>query len=164
MKALLTLLIATLCLHANILSIEDIKKEYAAIQSHEKSYTKTTKELMGISAEGTQATIYKDQYQELKILQLAIYGEMGNSIETYYFYHNQLFFLYKAIYRYNAPIYAPQHNETKTKVSKERYYWIDSKMVRWIEESHTINPKSDLFKQKELEIYRSLSRILAGLL
>ncbi|MBN2824167.1 MAG: hypothetical protein JXQ76_02500 [Campylobacterales bacterium] len=165
MRLLLLLLFTTLFAFGTITSIEDIKKEYGTITKALKSYTKTSKSLDGFSAEGGEVVIYKDSSSRVKMLKITYFGEMGKMIEVYYFDDTmQLFFLYKVVENYNAHIAAKEFDESKTKITKERFYFIDTKMVQWLKGDKRIEPNSESFKDEERYIYRAFAHALLGLL
>ncbi len=140
--------------------MDDIKVQYQRIHDHLSGYTKQHVELNDVSAEGTVAEIYRDSHGAVRLVNVTSFGEMGKSEEAYYFHHNKLFFLYAVTTRYNAPFYAEgQFDPKRSKIFRDRYYFVHGKMSRWIDNAHKkISPTSKVFQEKEEEILSFITR------
>lgn len=164
MKLLLSILLTSFFVFADIASMKDIRKEYASIRNDLPDYHITVKNLEGFSAEGGEAIVYKDSDNLVKMIKLSHFGEMGKSVEEYYFENNKLFFIYEVNYNYNAPAYLAQYDEKKTQVTKERFYFIDDSMVRWLNKDHPVEYKSRQFLEKEKSIYDFVRHFLIAMI
>jgi len=160
-KSILLLILLIIFSNAKISSIADIKQEYQKIKSTEKSLTTKKREISDISAEGAEATYYYDK-GALKIVKLNIYGETFKSVEEYYFNNGKLFFSFSKDYRYNAPMYATEYfDPKKTKITTQRFYFINGKMVKWLDANYKkVPPSSSKFKNKQKEILNFVNKNL----
>jgi len=97
---------------------------------------------MDESTEGGEAKAYFDG-NAIKLIEVLWYGETGKIKVEYYFDNGQLFFALDSHFKYNRPIYydsimAKENNDNetfnpeKTTVKENRYYFSNSKLVRWI--------------------------------
>lgn len=161
MKILIWFLLSVFSLHAQITSISDIKRTYANIHKHLNSYTKTHKIIQGISSEGAKATYFYNKKHKITLIQLQALGEMGKTDEEYYFSDGKLFFLYRVNSTYNAPIYVPQFNQKKTKITKERFYFIDNKLVKYLDNNlKPILKDTPQFKKENTQILNFTEHVL----
>ena len=161
LRSLFVVSVTTLLLDAHELrSIDAIKAEYRTIHDHLPGYIRQQKDLDGVSSEGAVAEIYRDGNGTVKRVTVKSYGERGKEEAEYYFHNDRLFFLYEVTTRYNAPIYAEGHFDPKrSRVFRDRYYFIGGKMVRWIDRDHrTVSPESKAFREREREIFRFVER------
>ena len=144
----------------SINSISDIKKQFMMINNNLSSYTKNRIKIDGISSEGAVADIYKNSAGLIELIKLKVFGEMGKSEDDYYFYDNKLIFVYQVDYTYNAPMYAEgMFDEKKTKISRNRFYFINQKMVKWLNNKlEKVSPTSKKFKEKEKGILNFVKR------
>src|ERR1051326_142624 len=73
--------------------ITEIRAEVAAINKSAAKYTKTTKDVEGISLEGTEATYYVSG-RGLKKVVARIFGESYNAVGEYYYSGEELIFAF----------------------------------------------------------------------
>lgn len=83
-------------------SIETIRAHYNTINRNLPRYRKVEKELSGYSAEGGSLAAYYDGNSIRKISAL-YYGETGKASEDYYYWDNQLIFVYRKDFQYDKP-------------------------------------------------------------
>lgn len=124
-------------------SIKDIRAKYADIRTHLKTYSKEVVEIMGESAEGGEATVYRDN-GDLKLIEIKWFGETGKRQVEYYLSGGKLFFAFDQVFQYNRPIFwdakmAEENGDTesfdpkKTTVEENRYYFEDEKLFMWLD-------------------------------
>jgi hypothetical protein len=122
--------------------INDIRVKYKSVRDNLKNYSTKSIDLSGESTEGGQAKGYY-KGKQLKLIEITSFGETGKSKLEYYFDNGQLFFALELQYKYNRPIYwdkkhMQENNDTeaydpkKTIVTKDRYYFHQMKLIRWL--------------------------------
>jgi hypothetical protein len=159
MKKLLVV-VASICLFGSeIGSISDIKEEFRDIESNIANFSKKSRLLDDLSTEGAKVTYYKDKNGNIVLIKVDIFGEMGKAERKYYFKDGKLFFLYEVDYRYTMPIYLPEFDMKKSKITYNRYYFFNNKMQQWIKNKKKINPSSKEFIERSKEIYDSIRDI-----
>lgn len=124
--------------------IQSIRQSYAAINRKQARYRKVKKELSGFSTEGGALTAYFDGQTIMKML-ATYYGEMGRTIEEFYYRDGQLIFVLRTELNYNRPL-------SGKVVSRKlnRFYFHDDKLIRWIDESGKTMP-ADAVEYQEHE-------------
>ncbi len=145
----------------DIRSLDEIKEQYRRIHDHLSSYTKQRIEMNDVSAEGTVAEIYRDDHGAVRLVNVSSFGEMGKGEEAYYYHNDKLFFLYAVTTQYNAPFYAEgQFDPKRSKVSRDRYYFVGGTMVRWVDNNHKqVSLTSTAFREKAREILNFEKRL-----
>lgn len=153
----LVLLCLALCLAlpawADDAAIEKIRQSYNEIHKSLPTLKKTEFESDLQSTEGVQAFKYQDRQGQIKLIQIQAFGEMGKSIDEYYYQNQQVVFVLATTHQYNMPIYidAKQAKELgmegfdpkKTKVLENRYYFNQGQLIRWIDENKQAVKTSD---------------------
>lgn len=110
--------------------IKNIREEYKKINS-DTNLIVIEKDLTGLSTEGGVLFSYYDKTGLRKAV-LTFYGEMGKSIDEYYFKDGKLIFLFKQKFYYNQPIYFEDGFKVE-RTEENRYYFCNEKLVRWID-------------------------------
>jgi hypothetical protein len=135
--------------------ISDIREKFGAINYNIDSYKKVKKDLMDQSTEGGELEgHYKNG--ELKKIVASYYGEMGKLIEEYYFWDNDLFFVFTQDFSYNMPMY--MDDSKVDKIDENRYYFHNDKLVRWLD-TYKENVTNSKFNQKETEILQDTKNL-----
>jgi len=147
---LLTIIFSLLLLGSEIIVaqstdsvINDIRVKYKNIRDNLTTYDTTTAEIWGESTEGGQAVAYYDG-EDIKLIEVTWFGEMGKRKIEYYFDNEQLFFAFNTDYEYNRPIFWDKKtakgygdNEafdySKTKIKENRYYFNNEQLIRWLD-------------------------------
>lgn len=107
--------------------ILSIRQQYAAINKRTSRYRTVKKPLTGFSLEGGEMTAYFDGPLIVKIT-ATHFGELGRTVEEYYFQQGKLIFVFEKVFVYNRPL------SGKVVSSEEsRFYFQDGKMIRWLE-------------------------------
>ena len=140
-------------------TIETIRSQYASINKNIRRYKKVKKELSGYSAEGGTMEAYVEG-GSLKKIVAHFYGEMERADEDYYFWNDQLIFVFRRDSAYSRPM------SGKVVSTKEnRFYFNNGRMIRWIEGSGKQVPVSySGFSEKQNEYLESSRKFteLAG--
>jgi hypothetical protein len=104
--------------------VKAIRQRYAAVERELKQCRQVKRDLPDESAEGGELTGYfKDS--SLRKLAAQFYGETGKSLEEYYFWDDQLFFVLRMATRYTGP----NSGKVKSK-TEERFYFADGKLIQ----------------------------------
>jgi len=103
--ATLTILLLTACTTPDEMRFE--------IDEYIDTYTVTTEDIFGESAEGGEITKYFEGKQ-LKKSEETYYGETGKSIIQLYYNKGEVFLEIKTKYTYNTSITSPDFDESKT--------------------------------------------------
>ncbi len=109
--------------------ITAIRAEVTAINKNGKSYRKTTKDVEGVSLEGTEATYYISG-KGLKKIVAKIYGETYRATTEFFYQGENLIFAFKKMERYNTSI-----GDKKLKVvsiEEERFYFSEAEVIRYL--------------------------------
>jgi len=121
-------------------NIKEIKKNYKEVVKNKNSYFKKSQDLTGGSSEGGQVIAYFED-NNIRLIDVSWFGEMGKTTRSYYYKNEQLFFIFEQIYTYNAPIYydketAKEDNSVeffdnkKTTRLENRYYYKNNELIR----------------------------------
>ena len=135
--------------------ISDINRKYDEINKKIPSLEKVEKQLMGESTEGGVLESYY-QKEDLKKVVANYFGEMGKSVEEYYFEGNTLFFASKQAHSYDKRIHVA--GSTVKSIAEDRYYFHKNKLLSWLNPEKKEVEKSKL-KQKESEILQKVKTL-----
>lgn len=150
--------------------IDNIKNEYKAVKGELPYFSVDSLNYPEKSTEGSNLKIYKNEKDEIRLLVLSIYGEMGQSKEEYYIKNDSLFFLFVEIQRYNVPFYVDSikakelncepYSMEKTRFFEHRYYFKEGKMLKWLDNTKkSISINSKAFMEKEISILNYYNEI-----
>lgn len=131
--------------------ISDIREKFGAVNYNINSYRKVKKDLIDESTEGGELEAYFKK-EELKKIVVSYYGEMGKLIKEYYFWDNDLFFVFTQEYSYDMPMY--MDGSKVDKIDENRYYIHNDKLIRWLDPNKEKVVKSK-FIQKETEVLQN---------
>jgi hypothetical protein len=123
-------------------AIQSIRSKFQKINAAAALAKPDTIQLEEYSTEGADMLVYKKNGLVIKLIVHA-YGETGKSVDEYYMDDKGLIFGYIKKYDYNRPIYWDKqkakenaddqwYDEKKTKITENRYYFKDEKLIRWI--------------------------------
>lgn len=127
--------------------IHSIRQQYAAINRRAGKYRKVKKELSGFSLEGGELVAYFDGPAILKIV-ATHYGEMGRSVDEYYYSKGKLIFAFEKVSHYNKPM-----SGKVIRTAEQRYYFTGDKLIRWVDENgkpSDADSEEAVSKQKEI--------------
>ena len=118
--------------------ISEIRENFGAINYNIASYKKIKKDLIDQGG-GELAGYFKNK--ELKKMVATYNGKMGKEVSEYYFWINELFF----VYTYDKPI--SMDNSKVDNKNENRYYFYDNKLIRWLDPDDkkvfNFNPRGD---------------------
>lgn len=117
--------------------IKAIRSEVTAINKNAAKYKKTTKDVEGVSLEGTEAT-YLVSGKGLKKIVAKMYGETYRATVELFYQGEDLIFAFKKMERYNTSI--GDKNLKVASVEEERFYFSEAQAIRY------------LFGKKEIEV------------
>jgi hypothetical protein len=151
--ALGVLLLPTLKVRASGDSIESIRAHYASINKNIKRYRKVEKDADGYSTEGGTITAYFDG-DSIKKIAGHFYGEIGRADEDYYYWDDQLIFVFRKESTYDRPL------SGKVVATKEsRFYFENGRMIRWLnEKGRQVPPSSSGYREKQSEYLDSAKK------
>jgi len=137
--------------------IQTIRQQYAAINRGAARYKKVQKELLGFSAEGGVLIAYLKGPSIVKI-SATFYGEMGRATDEFYYSNDKLIFVFRRHSHYRAPL-----TGKVVRVTENRYYFKDDKLIRWIgEDGKQVSDTAPEFGQGEARILASSKQLVEG--
>lgn len=110
--------------------IELIKERFKTINDNASTYKDKSVDITDMSSEGGILTFYSKDNKIMK-MNLKLAFEMGNSSTEYYFWDNELFFIYDKIENYDMPMYIEGSKVKET--LENRYYFKDDKLIKWLD-------------------------------
>ena len=138
-------------------AVTTIRKRYAAINQNLPKYKTIKKELLGFSTEGGELTAYFEGPAIRKIV-ARFQGESGRALEEYYYWEDELQFVYRKEDTYSEPMSGKVTNSAET-----RFYFDNGKLIRWLNHKGKPMRRGNVSFDKEQEKYLSHSKLfLAG--
>jgi hypothetical protein len=138
-------------------SINNIRRQYAAINKRASRLKKVKKELSGFSLEGGQLLVYVDGPAIVKLV-ATHYGEMGKTSEEYYYSNGKLIFVFEKVFHYNRPM-----TGKIVRTVENRYYFDNDQMIRWIDENQKqADASGEEFGSKQKDLLENSNRFVAG--
>jgi len=152
--------------------IAQIRAEYQAIRTALPNLKVETITLDGISTEGADAKAYRDGKGNVRLIRAELFFESGKEIGEYYYKDGRLIFSFYTTHRYNAPSYLTRErakeigidafDPKKTKVSEDRYYFKDGKLIRWLGEAkREVDARSKEYKDAEKSLLEFSNELLS---
>ncbi|WBL27008.1 hypothetical protein [Zunongwangia sp. HGR-M22] len=150
--------------------VKEAKINYQKITENLANYSNKTVPLLENSAEGATITGYY-QHSHLKMMSASWFSETGKKSTEFYIEQGKLFFVLEKTYTYNRPIYwdatkAKNNGDDevfdlkKSKITENRVYFKDSKIVLWLNENqHKVEVSKQVFAAKEKELTTQNSRL-----
>lgn len=114
--------------------MQQIKANYAQVNSSLASYKKVSKALEGLTAEGGSVVGYYHNGQIVK-MKATFLGETGRAIEEYYFKNGNLVFVYY------EKLYYPRPGLRLASRSKDRFYFHNNKLIKWLQGRKQVSQK-----------------------
>ena len=137
--------------------VQTIRARYASINKSAAKYKKVKKELSGFSAEGGELVAYFDGSKIMKIV-ANHYGEGGKAQEEYYYWDDQLIFIYRKDSNYDRP-----GSGKVVRTMENRFYFNNDRLIRWIaEDAKQMEAGSSEYLEKEKEYLQSSKDFAAG--
>lgn len=134
-----------------------IRDQYATINRRAAKYKKVKKELTGYSLEGGELVAYFDGPKIMKIV-ANHYGEGGKALEEYYYWDDQLIFVFRKDSSYDKP-----GSGKVVRTAENRFYFTNDRMIRWIaENSKQIASGDSEFVEKEKDYLKNSKEFTDG--
>ena len=127
--------------------IKQIRQQFKTINDENKSYAseKQIIETEDAGVEQTLTTFFKGK--QLMKIEVKFLGDMAESSNHYYYWNNQLFFIYST-----NTYHAYNDGNIETTTNENRYYFDKNKLIRWLDSEKKQREKnSDEYKEKEKE-------------
>jgi hypothetical protein len=150
------------------IKIQEIRKEYEAIQKIKANLKQTKKNIPNESTEGGEVILFKDNLGHVRLIVEIFMGETGNNENNYYLKENKVFFILRKESFYNAPIYVQKPDETfseafdakKSRISEQSYYLDSGKLIQWVDAKGTkIDSSSYNFKAEEKSVIQLVNEV-----
>lgn len=141
--------------------IAAIRAEVAAIDKAAGGYDKKTKNIDGVSTEGTEATYYLSG-KGLKKIVARVYGETFRATVEFYYNGEDLLFAYQKVSRYNGSIGANSPPKT-ARIEETRLYRSGGKTIRILSGKKVLKPSGIEFTEKEYEMIEFSDQLKAAL-
>jgi hypothetical protein len=136
-------------------AIDTIRSRYAEINKNLSRYRKVKKELSGYSAEGGQLEAYFDGKAIRKIV-ATHYGESGRATEEFYYWDDQLIFVFRKDSQYDKPL-----SGKVVSTSENRFYFDNKQLIRWIgENGKQVSSNQPEYAEKQRENLENSSEFL----
>lgn len=129
--------------------VVSIRAEVTAINKSAKSYKKTTKDIEGVSLEGTQATYFVSG-KGLRKITAKMYGETFRATGEYYFQGEELIFAYEKMNKYNGSF--ASKNLKVVKVEEKRLYFSGGKMIKLLAGKVNVKSGSEQWEESEKDM------------
>jgi len=126
--------------------ISSIRSQYAAINKRATRHKKVKRQLSGFSLEGGELVASFEGAAIVKMVAIH-YGEMGRTLEEYYFSNGKLIFMFAKVFHYNRPM------GKVARTAENRYYFNNDQLIRWIGENGKqgdLTSEDSAAKQKDL--------------
>jgi hypothetical protein len=138
-------------------AINNIRRQYSAINKLAARHKRVKKELSGFSLEGGQLVAYFDGPAIAKMV-ATHYGEMGRTSEEYYYSSGKLIFVFEKVFHYNKPM-----SGKVVRTVENRYYFDNDNLIRWIDEKgKQIDSSTEEFRSKQKDTLENSHRYAAG--
>ncbi|HEX8237889.1 MAG TPA: hypothetical protein VF600_18255 [Abditibacteriaceae bacterium] len=145
-------------------TVAKARRDYARIERDAKHFTRIQTDLSGYSTEGGTLVAYFQDGAARKLV-AQYYGETGRATEEYYFAGGRLFFVLRTELRYDKPLNVAVEDKSEVgkvvKQTRNRYYFAEGKLVRWVDESGKNRPAGKEFTAQERETLAQARRLLA---
>jgi len=138
--------------------VTDIRAKVAEINGGAEKYQKENKNVVGISTEGAEVTLFRSG-EELKKISAKIYGETFKGTSEFYFSGGELIFEFDRISRYDTQIGLKKPVKV-VRIEQYRSYFEKGKMFRLQIGNKVIAPGTDDFISHESESLKNVKVIL----
>ncbi len=134
-----------------------IRAEVAAINKGGAKYTKTKKDVEGISLEGAEATYFYSG-SDLKKITTKMYGETYKATGEFYYENGELIFAFKKHHQYDTQIGVG--NPPKVVRSEEqRFYFANGKLIRLLVGKKELKSSDERYAELKDDIVDDSSKI-----
>jgi hypothetical protein len=134
-----------------------IRNEVNLINKNAGSYTKTTKDVEGISLEGTEATYFVSG-DNLKKITAKSYGETYKATTELYYQADKLIFVYRKFESYDTQIgMNPPPKVVSTKES--RFYFANGKMIKFLDGKISVKNTTKFWEDSASETIQTANKL-----
>lgn len=138
-------------------AVSVIRQRYATINQNLARYKTVKKELLGFSTEGGELIAYSDGAAVRKIV-ARYQGEGGRALEEYYYWDDELVFVYRKEDSYSEPM-----SGKVTRSAESRFYFESGELIRWLGDKGTpMRRGSDQFAEQQRTYLRNSQLFLNG--
>jgi hypothetical protein len=134
-----------------------IRKDVELINKNAKNYTKTTKDIEGISLEGTEAN-YFAAGKNLKKISAKSYGETYNATTEFYYSGEQLIFVYRKFNRYDTQI-GMNPPPKVVSVKESRFYFANGKIIKFISDKKDVKNTTKFWEDSASEMVQLAEKL-----
>jgi hypothetical protein len=139
--------------------VASIRKEVEIINKNAKNYTKTTKNVEGISLEGTEAAYFVSG-EELKKITAESYGETYKSTTELYYQGENLIFVYRKFSSYDTQIGMDPPPKIIS-VKESRFYFANGKMIKFLNGKKDVKNTTKFWLDSETETVEMAEKLKA---
>lgn len=132
--------------------VGQIRVEVAAIEKGASKYTKTTKDVEGISLEGTEATYFYSG-KTLKKITAKMFGETYNAAGEFYYADGKLIFAYLKRNQYDTQIGLDTPPKV-VRITEQRFYFADGKLLRLLVGKNELKSGDERYSELRDEIVK----------
>jgi hypothetical protein len=137
--------------------IQTIREHYATINKNAAGYKSVKKELTGFSAEGGELVAYFDGPKIMKIV-ASHFGEGGKAVEEYYYWDDQLIFVFRKDSSYDKP-----GSGKVVRTEENRFYFNAGRLIRWVDEKQKqVAPGNSEYPEKEKDYLENSKQFTDG--
>lgn len=140
--------------------VAKIRAEVKLINKNLKSYIRKTKNIEGLSLEGSEAVFYTSG-RGLKKITAKMYGETYNSVTEIYYRGEQPIFIFLKINKYDTQIGLEKPPKV-VRTEEERIYYAGEKAVKVMTGQNALKPADIRFQEIEYKISELSSTLKAA--
>jgi hypothetical protein len=137
--------------------ITAIRADVATIDQGAARFRKTTKNVAGLSLEGTEATYYTSD-RGLEKVAAKIYGETFNATAEFYFRNERLIFAFYRFNRYDAPISA-RRSPKVVNSEERRFYFSEGNLIRLLNGKTEVKPDNEKYSDMKDEVESVIEKL-----
>lgn len=145
----------------SVKEITKIRAEVGSINKNLKKYARQTKDVEGISLEGTEATFYTSGTQ-LKKIEAKIYGESYNATAEIYYSGAAPIFIFQKLNKYDFPIGASRSPKIAS-TEETRAYFVNRQIVRLLIGKNEIKSSNEKFEEMKKDLENLSNTLLKSL-
>ncbi len=140
--------------------ITAIRNEVQTINKNVNNYAKTTKDVDGISLEGTEATYFASG-KDLKKIVAESYGETYKALTELYYSGDKLIFVYRKFSSYDTQVGMTPPPKV-IKVKESRFYFADGKMIKFLNGKVSVKSTAKFWLDSESETVQMAEKLKAA--
>jgi hypothetical protein len=139
--------------------LSSIRNQVNLINKNVKKYTKTTKNVEGISLEGTEAD-YFAAGKDLKKITATSYGETYKAMTEIYYSGDNVIFVYRKFSSYDTQI-GMNPPPKIVKVTESRFYFENGKMIKFLNGKKDVKNTTKFWLDSESETVQMTEKLKA---